>query len=106
MVNITAVINDRSLCYFTDLSEAISSRLGDDVFYNPEFVNADTEFIVNSWKSEEGKSRKLTFTPDSDNYRLEYLAMGDSYSSGEGDIGRDQYGRKYYLPGTDNGEDS
>ena len=106
VVNITAVINDRSLCYFTDLSEAISSRLGDDVFYNPEFVNADTEFIVNSWKSEEGKSRKLTFTPDSDNYRLEYLAMGDSYSSGEGDIGRDQYGRKYYLPGTDNGEDS
>ena len=33
--------------------------------------------------------------------RLDYLALGDSYSSGEGDIERRPNGLKYYLPGTD-----
>lgn len=33
--------------------------------------------------------------------QLEYLALGDSYSSGEGDIGKRPSGGGYYLPGTD-----
>ncbi len=33
--------------------------------------------------------------------RLEYLALGDSYSSGEGDTEQDQFGRKYYTSFTD-----
>lgn len=33
--------------------------------------------------------------------RLEYLAMGDSYSSGEGDVGKKADGSSYYLPGTE-----
>lgn len=33
--------------------------------------------------------------------RLRYLALGDSFSSGEGDTGRDKDGKNYYLPGTD-----
>lgn len=32
---------------------------------------------------------------------LSYLAMGDSYSSGEGDIDKKSDGSSYYLPGTD-----
>lgn len=37
---------------------------------------------------------------------LKYLALGDSYSSGEGDIGRKEHGTKYYLPLTDIGGDT
>lgn len=33
--------------------------------------------------------------------RLKYLALGDSYSSGEGDIGKNEHGGNYYLPMTD-----
>lgn len=32
--------------------------------------------------------------------RLDYLALGDSYSSGEGDTGKKPDGSSYYLPGT------
>lgn len=35
-----------------------------------------------------------------DNPRLEYLALGDSYSSGEGDIQKRTDGQSFYLPGT------
>ncbi len=31
---------------------------------------------------------------------LDYLALGDSYSSGEGDIEKDRYGASYYTPET------
>jgi len=35
---------------------------------------------------------------------LEYLALGDSFSSGEGDTEKDGAGKKYYRAYTDNGE--
>lgn len=38
--------------------------------------------------------------------QLDYLALGDSYSSGEGDTERDSYGYKYYRAHTDVGGDS
>lgn len=37
--------------------------------------------------------------------KLDYLALGDSYSSGEGDTEWDRSGKKSYLPGTDNNGD-
>lgn len=37
---------------------------------------------------------------------LDYLALGDSYSSGEGDIGRQSDGSSYYLIGTDSPKDN
>lgn len=37
---------------------------------------------------------------------LVYLALGDSYSSGEGDIGRRVDGSSYYLAGTDKGNEN
>lgn len=33
--------------------------------------------------------------------RLKYLALGDSYTSGEGDIAKDTDGKSFYLPGTE-----
>lgn len=38
--------------------------------------------------------------------QLEYLALGDSYSSGEGDTEKNSTGSKYYRLGTDNEEKS
>ena len=35
---------------------------------------------------------------------LDYLALGDSYSSGEGDTEKNEYGDKYYRPYTNNEE--
>lgn len=37
---------------------------------------------------------------------LDYLALGDSYSSGEGDIGKKDDGSSYYRAGTDGGRDT
>ncbi len=44
---------------------------------------------------------KLTKPGYVEPYRLKYLAMGDSYSSGEGDVGEKPDGSSYYLPGTE-----
>ena len=41
-----------------------------------------------------------------DEPKLKYLAMGDSYSSGEGDIDRTANGQSYYLPMTDVDKDN
>ncbi|MGE5298454.1 MAG: SGNH/GDSL hydrolase family protein [Acidobacteriota bacterium] len=41
-----------------------------------------------------------------DDPTLEYLALGDSFSSGEGDIGRKSDDSSYYLPGTNKGIDN
>ena len=35
-----------------------------------------------------------------ENHKLDYLALGDSYSSGEGDTGKQSNGQSFYLPGT------
>lgn len=94
------------LCHSVSLSDKILSQLAYGTLYNPEFLDGGHSFMVRVWNETQQQSRKLVFTPDADSYRLEYLAMGDSYSSGEGDIGRTANGKKYYLNGTDSGEDS
>ena len=48
--------------------------------------------------------RPVSFTASSDsatNHKLDYLALGDSYSSGEGDIGKFADGSSFYIPGTE-----
>ena len=40
----------------------------------------------------------------SDESKLDYLALGDSYSSGEGDVEKNDFGHKYYRDYTDNEE--
>ncbi len=47
------------------------------------------------------RSVKVVSTDDG-SAKLDYLALGDSFSSGEGDIGRRADSGKYYLVGTDN----
>lgn len=50
---------------------------------------------------DQGYNKWFTLTaPGYDSPTLDYLALGDSYSSGEGDLGRDSNNRKYYRAGT------
>lgn len=42
-----------------------------------------------------GKFYRISFVP-----QVEYLALGDSYSSGEGDLGRQANGQSYYINDT------
>ncbi len=92
-------------CYHVDFSSHIMPHLTSSTLYNPEFLSDQSSFVAHIWNETDQKSRKLTITPDPDTYRLDYLAMGDSYSSGEGDAERSKYGYSYYLPNTDTPED-
>lgn len=93
-----------SHCFYTDLSSALADESSDAKYYNPSFSSDGSQFIVHSWDESNQHSRKLTFTSDPASFRLDYLAMGDSYSSGQGDIGKKSDGRSYYLPGTEKKE--
>lgn len=89
----------RNRCYGVSFAINIEPQLFDAVVYEVK-VSGDREFVVYTWSEATGRSRMLSFTPDPSSYRLDYLALGDSYSSGEGDIERKRDGSSYYLPGT------
>lgn len=50
--------------------------------------------------------RKVTVVIDSKHEGVDYLALGDSYSSGEGDIEKNAHGANFYLPLTDISNDT
>lgn len=81
-----------------DLTTMTSLR----AIYDPKFSKdgGEVEFTAQSQQYATNRVvlRAASYEPP---YRLDYLAMGDSYSSGEGDIERRPTGLKYYLPGTD-----
>ena len=54
---------------------------------------------LNNWVPS-GKFYRISMAPP-----LNYLALGDSYSSGEGDIGKKANGSSYYVYGTDGNEE-
>jgi hypothetical protein len=59
---------------------------------------SDNESITTNALNSTGTVDKYTITAAGKNqHHIEYLALGDSYSSGEGEI----VGSKFYLPGTD-----
>jgi len=83
---------------FAEHQELFSTQFGTG--RSPEFSSDGGELRLyadseNKWIS----LRVAGYTPPS----LEYLALGDSYSSGEGDIDTDQFGATHYLPYTDTG---
>ncbi len=88
-----------SPCPYVDYSDQITSLLATSTIYNPELD--ETSLTLQAWNEFQLQSYEVVLRPDPDRYRLDYLAMGDSYSSGEGDAGRN-----YYLPGTDNPPDT
>ena len=91
-------------CHFVDITTGVQSKLHPDSYvYNPAFSDDGQELTLHLWHSQQQTSQQLTVTPSSNAMRLDYLALGDSFSSGEGDIGLQANGKNYYLPGTDAG---
>lgn len=88
-------------CGYTNLSSLISHIDGiTKKHHQYRFIDDDTalEFI----HPYTGPTKITTIaTTAYDPTRLDYLALGDSYSSGEGDIETKANGTSYYLPFTD-----
>ena len=83
--------------------------LGNNIDRLPYLHNAEFEgvnFVVRSWDGADEVVRIVTLTPDPSKVRLHYLAMGDSYSSGEGDTGWREDWTSYYLEGTNEWPDT
>ncbi len=71
----------------------------------PPLYDGDSGVTVGPYNINGRKSVKVVSTDDG-SAKLDYLALGDSFSSGEGDIGRKVDGSSYYLAGTESGDDN
>ncbi|GEM_PF-2394344 len=91
-------------CGYLDFSEKLRSEgdlEGTVPFYTFFEDRLDRLVIWSHNESEGGRIYETTVRPDMTKKRLTYLAMGDSYSSGEGDIERKADGSSYYMAGTE-----
>lgn len=91
-------------CDWIDLKDRIKGSLEGRTPYYIEFNQDSREANVYAWSLGDANSTKITVKPDPNSMRLEYLALGDSYSSGEGDTEKDSHGDKYYRLFTDREE--
>ena len=94
----------------TVLNNAVGGGL--DAIQSPSFDSTGNRLMVFAVKqaSETAQQEYKDVSISSSTYyinnpQIDYLALGDSYSSGEGDTGKDQYGHKYYRNPTDQNED-
>lgn len=74
------------------------SLLPQSELINLNFINNDRGLILSDKASGENIELRLF----GENAGIEYLAIGDSYSSGEGDLGAPELGASYYINGTAN----
>lgn len=77
--------------------------------YYPRFNDQGNKltFLAARYYYGESPNKWITIsTEDNEVSGIDYLALGDSYSSGEGDIGQTSNGSNYYLPLTDLGPDN
>lgn len=90
-----------SIDFSTELSDAMDKRSA----YRA-VIGADDTINFYYWDSSQSLGRMAIVKPDSSKLRLQYLALGDSYSSGEGDTEKSSSGSKYYRDFTDKEEDT
>lgn len=95
------VYSEDPSCRFVDFTTDLylDSSLDAATPYYLHFALDQKQLFMRSHKSG-GELIETRIEPDWSVRQLEYLALGDSYSSGEGDIGRKANGATYYLPGT------
>ncbi len=93
-----AYIRNSGQCYVIDISSQIRTRVTGGLFYNPAFTD-NTSIVVSALDPARSQAYQVVVTPGIP--RLTYLALGDSYSSGEGDIDKRANGSSYYIPGTE-----
>lgn len=99
----TATVECPGISFFTQV-KALALGVMDYINY-PQFdedVKRLSVYTIPVWYLGTPDTRWVTLTLDGDApSRLDYLALGDSYSSGEGDIGKNPQGGSYYRTLTD-----
>lgn len=99
---------DYQECKSRDLNEYLTEYYGHSIWADEEsfkFIDHDShlDFSYSYQRNPTDdmpsfKNIELSLIP-----HIEYLALGDSYSSGEGDLGKKVDGSSYYTPDTDPG---
>mgnify|MGYP001015545284 FL=1 len=94
-------------CESRNVSDAVNSALGANSSVTnekPDFSDDGGQLVVYALPSGGNSEVKVTLSAHgyTNTQRLDYLALGDSYSSGEGDFNTDsQINHSYFLPHTD-----
>lgn len=91
-----------AMCNLKDLSHLVNAIYGDQWYKNFEFIDQANAFTF-TYDLEDGYAenfKRIKIGKTQQNIALDYLALGDSYTSGEGDIGKLADGSSFYLPGT------
>lgn len=95
--------SSEALCNVNDLSYLVNTEYGDQWYKNFEFID-QTDAITFTYDLEDGYAenfKKIRIGKSQQSYSMDYLALGDSYSSGEGDIGKLADGSSFYIQGTE-----
>ncbi len=89
-------------CYSIDFSDKLkaNSHLTDTAPFELSFSHDNSELFMKSYR-DGGGVVETTIIPDATKKRLDYLALGDSYSSGEGDFPAGLFATSHYLSDTD-----
>lgn len=89
-------------CGFRDISLEVFNQLGKYYYgVGHYFTNNNRTLIFTTDTSNESVKQAISISVFYSDAKLDYLALGDSYSSGEGDIGKLADGSSFYLPGTE-----
>lgn len=100
----TAAKIDRP-CVEIDFSSQLYNAVGGIETYFVEMSSIKDEITLYQWDEGNSSKYQTTVKPDPNSMRLAYLALGDSYASGEGDTEKNPSGGKYYREYTNNEED-
>lgn len=105
-----------SSCHERDVGSVVNEGIGGGLIYgylakisdnNDEIIGVVLRYLYDDSGRQiavEWKWFNLHKTGHNFPLALDYLALGDSFSSGEGDTEKDENGNKYYRPWTDNNE--
>lgn len=94
--------NPSPTCESIDFSDQLQANytLSDTIPYELLFSADDNTLVMKSYIRKGGAGViETTITPNANTRQLKYLALGDSYSSGEGDIAN--WPTNYYISGTE-----
>ncbi len=83
---------------FSDHLQA-NSTLAGTIPYELSFSSDSSKLVMKSYIEGTAGIVEATITPDTSTLQVKYLALGDSYSSGEGDIA--DWPTNYYISGTE-----
>lgn len=91
-------------CTTTDISDLIANEIGFSPYLRMARFTDDNSIeatVSDGFYSEDRQRIIIHAGVEEASEGLDYLALGDSFSSGEGDLDRDKNGNKYYRRGTD-----